>query len=66
MVFGDDLKSIFQVKISATEPVSALKKVIKEEKRHAFQDVDADALRLWKVSTFTGVLTITDYVAFAG
>jgi hypothetical protein len=52
LLFGDDLKSVFQVKISSTEPVSALKKAIKEEKRPDFDHVSADALRLWKVSTF--------------
>jgi Crinkler effector protein N-terminal domain len=49
-VHGDDPDYIFPVEIAATKTVGDLKKAIKEEKKHAFRDVDADILVLWKVS----------------
>ena len=50
IVLGDDHHRVFQVEISTTKTVAALKKAIKEEKKHAFQHVDADILNLWKIS----------------
>jgi hypothetical protein len=48
-VLGDDYNRTFPVKIANNETVAALKKAIKEEKKRAFLDVDADSLDLWKV-----------------
>ncbi|KAG1755294.1 uncharacterized protein EDB91DRAFT_285621 [Suillus paluster] len=50
IVLGDDQSRIFEIKIEPTESVSALQKVIKDAKKHAFHDVDADSLTLWKVN----------------
>ncbi|KAI9448767.1 hypothetical protein BJY52DRAFT_303470 [Lactarius psammicola] len=50
LVFSDDPSHIFTIEIMDTKNVSALKKAIKDEKKHAFQHADADALTLWKVS----------------
>jgi len=50
-VQGDDTDHIFTVEIGNTKNVSALRKAIKGEKKHAFEQVDADVLNLWKVST---------------
>ena len=50
LVFGDDFSHIFPVKIAKTESIGSLKKAIKEEKKVAFQHVDADALEIFKVS----------------
>ena len=47
-VRGPDVGSIFEVKISKTESVAALKKAIRSEKPVAFRDVDADTLALYK------------------
>ena len=49
-VHGDDPDAIFLVEIATTKTVGALKQAIKEEKKHAFQDIDAKTLDLWKVS----------------
>ena len=49
-VHDDDPCHVFPVKIARTESVGTLKKAIKEEKKVALEHVDADALRLWKVS----------------
>jgi hypothetical protein len=49
-VHDDDPRHVFPVKIARTESVGTLKKAIKEEKKVALEHVDADALRLWKVS----------------
>jgi hypothetical protein len=49
-VYSDDPDCIFPVETSATKTVEALKAVIKEENKHAFREVDADTLVLWKVS----------------
>ena len=48
-VLGDDPTRIFTVEILETKYVSALKKAIKDEKSNAFQHIDADSLKLWKV-----------------
>ncbi|KAJ8580322.1 hypothetical protein M405DRAFT_778345 [Rhizopogon salebrosus TDB-379] len=49
LVSGDEPNHIFEIKIAPTESVSALKELIKEKKKHAFRDVDADRLDIWKV-----------------
>ncbi|KAG2116465.1 uncharacterized protein F5147DRAFT_768830 [Suillus discolor] len=48
LVLGDHPRNIFPVKIVSTKLVDNLKDLIKE-KTHAFRDLDADALQLWKV-----------------
>jgi len=51
LVLGDDNpRHIFPVKIEKTALVGTLKKVIKDEQKHAFEHVDADTLVLWSVS----------------
>ncbi|KAG2335302.1 hypothetical protein BDR05DRAFT_624489 [Suillus weaverae] len=50
IVFGDDPTHIFPVSVAQTRTVGDLRKVIKEEKKRAFRDVDADSLKLWKVN----------------
>jgi hypothetical protein len=50
LVLGDGPNHIFQVEIARTKTVAALKEAIKEEKKQAFRDVDADSLKLWAVS----------------
>ncbi|KAG5651228.1 hypothetical protein H0H81_009377 [Sphagnurus paluster] len=49
-VRGDAFNDIFEVKITAEETVGDLKKVIKDKKKRAFDDIDAGSLVLWKVS----------------
>jgi hypothetical protein len=51
---GDDVCQVFEIKIPNTESVSALKKVIKDEKKPALDHVTADSLTLWKVSIPVG------------
>src|ERR1700734_3104790 len=50
LVLNDDTSHIFPIEIAESKTVGALRKAIKDEKRHAFQHVDADTLVLWKVS----------------
>src|SRR5262245_27583934 len=50
LVLGDDPSHVFLVKIADSESIGSLKKAIREEKKHAFQDVDADSLKLFRVS----------------
>jgi hypothetical protein len=50
LVLGHDASRIFPIEIAERKTVGALRKGIKDEKEHAFQHVDADALLLWKVS----------------
>ena len=50
LVKGNILANAFSVKISRDEPVSELKKAIKAEKHKTFHGVEADELKLWKVS----------------
>jgi hypothetical protein len=45
----------FSVDISASKTVDGLKNAIKKKKSNKFGDIDADALTLWKVSTFCSV-----------
>jgi hypothetical protein len=49
-VLGDDPRRVFSVEIVISKTVSALKKLIKDEKKHTFDGIDADLLDLWKVS----------------
>jgi hypothetical protein len=49
-VLGDGPLNVFPVKISKTETVGVLRKLIKDEKRPVFDHVTADSLILWKVS----------------
>jgi hypothetical protein len=49
-VHDDDPRRVFPIKIVTTGSAGTLKKAIKEEKKVALEHVDADALRLWKVS----------------
>ena len=50
LVLGDDASRTFPIKIAKSDTVGDLRKLIKEEKSHTFQHVDADTLVLWKVS----------------
>jgi len=51
LVLGDDpANHIFQVDIGRTQTVGDLKELIKEEKKNAFHDIDADRLLPVKVS----------------
>ena len=50
LVLGDDASHTFPIKIAKSDTVGSLRKLIKEEKSHTFQHVDADTLVLWKVS----------------
>jgi hypothetical protein len=49
LVLGDDSSHIFTIEIQGTKNISALKEVIKDKKKHTYH-VDADALKLFKVS----------------
>jgi hypothetical protein len=49
-VLGHDASRIFPIEIAERKTVGALRKAIKDEKDHAFQQVDADNLILWQVS----------------
>ena len=49
-MLNDDTSHIFPIEIAESKTVGALRKAIKDEKRHAFKHVDADTLVLWKVS----------------
>ena len=49
-MLGDDASHIFPIKIAKSDTVGDLRKLIKEEKRPAFDHVPADTLVLWKVS----------------
>jgi hypothetical protein len=48
-VLGESINHAFPIKIVEAESVGALKVAIKEQKKHSFEHVDADALNLWKV-----------------
>jgi len=50
LVLGDDPRRIFSVKIAATESVSTLRKVIKDDKKPALDHVPVETLVLWKAS----------------
>ena len=46
---GDGPERIINIEIAANTKISTLKKAIMNDKKHAFRDVDADDLKLWKV-----------------
>lgn len=48
-LLGDDPQRVFPVEIAKTKTVGGLKKAIKDEKKHAFDGIDADLVDLWKV-----------------
>ena len=58
-VLGDDPRRVFPLKIVCSETVGYLKKVIKDEKKPVFDDITADSLDLWKVSTGYWCLSLT-------
>jgi hypothetical protein len=49
-VFGDDPSHIFTIEIDGTKNVSALKELIKDKTKPAFDHVPAHTLDIWKVS----------------
>ena len=49
LLFDDDSKQVFTVKIPKSENVSILKKMIKEENARHLAHLDAKDLILWKV-----------------
>ncbi|KAF8584004.1 hypothetical protein K439DRAFT_1661009 [Ramaria rubella] len=49
-VIGDDIRSVFDVEISPSKSVSALRKAIKIEQEPRFNDIPAVEFDLWKVS----------------
>ena len=50
LVKGNTTANAFSVKISRDEPISELKDAIKAKKQNDFAGVDADRLKLWKVT----------------
>ncbi|KAI9447159.1 hypothetical protein F5148DRAFT_736488 [Russula earlei] len=54
LILGQDTHRIFPVKIEGAETVGTLKEMIKEKNEHALHNVDANSLRLWKVSIPVG------------
>lgn len=48
-LLGDDPNAMFTVKVPATDNISLLKKLIKEERASRLKDVDAADLVLWEV-----------------
>ena len=50
LVLGQDRNHIFEVSLSRTRPLAALKVAIRGEKQPAFDHVPAHSLVLWKVS----------------
>ncbi|KAG1894527.1 uncharacterized protein F5891DRAFT_893524, partial [Suillus fuscotomentosus] len=50
IVLGDDPSHIFPINIAQTRTVGDLKDMIKDKKKRYFDHVDADSLKLWKVS----------------
>jgi len=50
-VLGDDPSSVFPVEVASSKTVGTLKKAIKDEMEHSFDDLDAKSLYLWNVST---------------
>jgi len=49
-ILGDDPTNIFCVDIEPSKTVSHLRDAIKAKTSHAFKEVDAKTLKLWKVS----------------
>jgi hypothetical protein len=50
LVLGDDPRRIFTIKVASTENVSAFRRLVWDEQKHAFDGVDANRLHLWDVS----------------
>src|SRR3954447_23557217 len=50
LVKGNTTANAFEVDIEKDKSISHLKKVIKAEKQNDFAGVDADKLKLWKVT----------------
>ena len=48
VIRGEDRKRIFSIEIGDDKTIGALKEYIKDKKKNAFKDVDADNLVLWK------------------
>ena len=48
-VQGDSHDQVFPLDIAGSKTVGDLKEAIKEKKKVAFEHVDADTLKLWKV-----------------
>ena len=64
LILGDDFSQGFVARIPEASLVADLKKSIKQEKENAFSDVDANDLRLLKVSLPTGHWTTqTEFVS---
>ena len=62
-MFGEDSTRIFPVEIDRDKNVGGLKEVIKEKKKAAFDNVDADSLDVWNVSIPTdGPTSINEQV----
>jgi len=59
-VYGDEPGRIFPIQIAQTKTVGDLRKAIKDEKKNAFRDVDADRLDLWKVSDLMSTILCVD------
>ena len=49
LVYGETFARSFNVRIQESDHTSDLKKLIKNEKQNAFEDIDADALDLYLV-----------------
>ena len=49
-VKGDDPNQTFALRIASTQTIGDLKNAIKGKKQSKFRDVDADTLKIWKVS----------------
>jgi hypothetical protein len=60
LVQGDDRLHVFPVEIADNKSVGSLRDIIKEKNTHAFQNVDAHTLVLWKVSIPTDGLDAQD------
>jgi hypothetical protein len=50
LVLGDDPSHVFTIEIVDSKNVSALKELIKDKKKPAFDHVPADSLNLFRVS----------------
>jgi hypothetical protein len=50
LVLGDDPSHIFTIEIADSKDVSALKELIKDKKKPAFDHVPADTLNIFRVS----------------
>ena len=60
LVYGDSHEQPFQVKIDREETISALKNIIKEEKKPEFDHLSANRLWLWKWNKSTDKVRVED------